>query len=420
MVNSRLNLLKKQKNLVAIDIGASGVRVLESDFLGDEIEILNFAYKSFDEEIYQNQLLAKQDVVSNTLIKIFEENKISSNDIVTAIPGPAAFSKKISVTKMDNLEDLDSNIKFESNSLIPHGLDGVYFDYAILQSSNDSNNVDVFITAVKKDIVNSIQNTLTQANLNLKILDIDYLALLNLFEFNYPEFKDKTVALIDIGGRYSTINVCYNGEMLFSTNIPIGGRLIAEDLSNSFKTTISESDLCNLENIQIETTQNESVKENIVSINDSELNNDSSVLLDNSSKSADLLNNTKIDSVQTVSTSLNNSSLTSVPLQESLDKQIEKIANDLKKQLKYYWESGSLDSIEKIFITGGGVYWKNINKIFSQKFNIECETLDPLRKVKIRDIPQKSDIIKRNQQLAVLLGLSLRRIGDSKKRYIRK
>ena len=35
MVNSRLNLLKKQKNLVAIDIGASGVRVLESDFLGD-------------------------------------------------------------------------------------------------------------------------------------------------------------------------------------------------------------------------------------------------------------------------------------------------------------------------------------------------------------------------------------------------
>ena len=404
-MDNSLNLFKKQNNLVALDIGASGVRVLESEFMGDHIEISKFAYASFDEDIYQNQLLAKQDVVATKLLSIFDEKKFSSNNIVTAVPGPAAFSKKISVQKMDNLEDFDSNVKFESNTLIPHGLDGVYFDYAILDSNTSGNNVDVFITAVKKDIVNSIQNTLTEANLNLKILDIDYLALLNLFEFNYPELKDKTVALIDIGGRYSTINVCLNGTMLFSTNIPIGGRLIAEDLSKQFKTTISERDLCDIENIKIAEAENNTQTVNTVKLETTD--------------NANILNKNSLDtSLSTLTNdSFQKTVTTKESLTESLDKQIEKIANDLIRQLKYYWESGSPESIEKIFITGGGVYWKNINRIFSKKFNIECETLDPLRKVKIKNIPEKDDILKRNQQLAVLLGLSLRKIGDSKKRY---
>lgn len=367
MKKTPINFLKKQNSLIAIDIGASGVRVLESEFHGDCIEILNFAYASFVEDIFQNQLLINQEVVANKLLKIFQEKKIASNDVVTAVSGPAAFSKKITVAKMDNLEDLDSNIRFESNSLIPHGLDGVCFDYSLLNTNNSNNNIDVFITAVKQDIVASIQNTLSSANLNLKILDIDYLALLNLFEFNYPELKEKTVALIDIGGRYSTINICFNGEMLFSSNIPIGGRLIAEDLSKAYNTKIFEKDLSNISDIKLE-------KQNSLT-------------------------------------------LSQISLEDALEKQIEKIANDLKKQLTYYWESGTPDSIEKIFITGGGVYWPNINNIFSKRFNIECETFDPLKKVKIKNTPEKDDILKRSQQLAVLLGLSLRKTGDSKKRY---
>lgn len=404
MGKTSINLFKKPEKLVSIDIGASGIRVLESEFLEDHIEIQNFAYASFNEDIYQNQLLAKQELVAQKLINIFKEEHINASDVVTAVPGGAAFSKKITTTKMDNLEELDSNIKFESNAIIPHGLDGVYFDYALLKNNNSSNNIDVFITAVKKDIVNSIQETLNLANLNLKILDIDYLALLNLFEFNYPELKDKTVALVDVGGRYSTVNVCSNGEMLFSTNIPIGGRLIAEELSKEFNVKIQENDLSNLENIKIES--NPSVNTNMS-------------ILSPTCETTTLTTTSTLSENKTAteSASLASSDNKRNTLKESLNKHIEKIATDLKRQLKYYSEAGTLEAIEKIFLTGGGVYYENIHEIFKNTFNTDCETLEPLKKVKIKNSKKQDDILKRSQQLAVLLGLSLRKQGDSKKRY---
>ena len=77
-----LSFLSQRIN-VSIVLKALGVESTAlgfiAGFIGDEIEILNFAYKSFDEEIYQNQLLAKQDVVSNTLIKAVANNPILSN-----------------------------------------------------------------------------------------------------------------------------------------------------------------------------------------------------------------------------------------------------------------------------------------------------------------------------------------------------
>lgn len=352
-----LNLFKKDEPLLYMDIGASGIRILESTLVDDYIEVSKFAYSSFEEDVFKNNIIVKPENVAEKIKELLQSEKIFSNNIVTAVPGSSAFSKKISLPKMDKLEDLDSNIRFESNSLIPHGLDGVYFDYALLKSPEKNENV--FITAVKKDIVESIQNTLSLANLNLKILDIDYLALLNLFEFSYPELFSKTIALVDIGGRYSTINICSEGEMSFSANIPMGGRLIAEDLSNSLKIKISESDFCDIKSF---------------------------------SSSSDLL-------------------------EESLKIQIEKIAGDLKKQLEYYWESGTSNSIEKIFITGGGANWENINQIFSNKFNTDCETFNPLKKVKIDETLDEKNIQLRSQQMSVLLGLSLRKVGDSKKRY---
>ncbi len=356
-ISSFLDLFKKQESLLFIDIGASGIRILESELVDDHIEVSKFAYSSFDEDVFKNNIIIKPEDIAQKIKTFLETENISSTNIVTAVPGSAAFSKTISMQKMEKLEDLDSNIRFESNALIPHGLDGVYFDYALLKSIDQ--NIKVVITAVKKEIVDSIKDTLALSNLTLKILDVDYLALLNLFEFNYPELFSKTTALVDIGGRYSTISICSNGEMLFSSNIPIGGRLIAEDLSTSLGIKISESDFCD---------------ENLFS-------------------------------------------KSNASLEKEFQKQIEKIASDLKRQLEYYWESGTPEAIEKIFITGGGANWKNINQVFTKKFNVDCETFDPLKKVKFQNGLDEESVKARSQQMSVLLGLSLRQLGDSKKRY---
>ena len=127
---------------------------------------------------------------------------------------------------------IESAVLSEAQHLIPDSLDNVHLDYQVIDWMEDGNKMEVLVVAVKRDIINSYTAAIRAAGLDPAVVDVDYFALENMFELNYDTAaKVRSVALVNIGARYSSINILKDGRSTFTGDVPVGGAEFTDALT---------------------------------------------------------------------------------------------------------------------------------------------------------------------------------------------
>jgi type IV pilus assembly protein PilM len=90
------------------------------------------------------------------------------------------------------------------------------------------NEMKVILVAVKREMVEDHYRLLQSSGLQPTLIDIDVFALANAFEFSRMingemNSEGKIVALVDIGGKKTCINILRGHESLFAREIYMGG-----------------------------------------------------------------------------------------------------------------------------------------------------------------------------------------------------
>src|SRR4030042_1876004 len=178
--------LKKSKRILGLDIGTSGVKMVE----------LEESKKGYQLKSFGNSLLPKETIVNGVLK--------NSSALVTAITNLTGSLKP--KTKPDQME--------------------------------------VLLVAAKKSLINEYVEVISEAGLEPVIVDIDSFALGNAYEFNYPDEKVPVVALIDMGAGVININVVKEGKSTFSRDIFMGGNKLSEEIQKQL--AVSEEEAENL------------------------------------------------------------------------------------------------------------------------------------------------------------------------------
>src|SRR3989304_8335095 len=78
----------------------------------------------------QNNLVVDQASVIETIRRLIQENGVKSNKVISAVPGRAVIMKKIQMP-MQAEQELEANLEFEANSVIPETLENVNLDYKV-------------------------------------------------------------------------------------------------------------------------------------------------------------------------------------------------------------------------------------------------------------------------------------------------
>ncbi|MEK7691217.1 MAG: type IV pilus assembly protein PilM, partial [Bdellovibrionota bacterium] len=99
----------------------------------------------------------------------------------------------------------------------------VVMDYHVLSRAKD-HQTDVILVAVKKSVLELYMDAISAASLKPKIIDVDYFALQNVFEANYPVQAQEAVAIVDIGASAMKCVVVQDGIPVFTKDTGIGGR----------------------------------------------------------------------------------------------------------------------------------------------------------------------------------------------------
>lgn len=352
---SILKLFTKRESLLSLDIGATGIKLLEFDMTQAQPTLLNLGVAPLGADVFSGNSIAKVEHVAEQISGLLEANGISGKRVVTAVPAPSVITKRITMPHQ-SLGDLSSSIQFEAANFIPHNIDAVRLDFHIL-GETPHGQLDVLVVAVKNEVIESYLECLSLAGLEAAVVDVDYFAIQNMFETVLPEYREKTVALLNIGARYSTINVCCGGASLFTADVPVGGRTFTEGL---------------MEEMGISEVEAENLKK------------DASAGLD-----------------------------TPAEVLELLDQKLDFVVTEIHRQLGFFWSASAGDeSIERIFVSGGGALVPGILEEIREKTGTEAERIDTFRGINRASALDAQLVQELAPVMGVCVGLGMRSAGD--------
>jgi type IV pilus assembly protein PilM len=215
---------------VALDIGSSSIKMVEAAVEKSGYRVLNMGILPLPANAIQNNMVVDPTSVIETIRRLIRENGVKATKVISAVPGRAVIMKKVQMPRQEDAE-LEANVEFEANNVIPENLENVNLDYQVLNFVDGGNKMEVLLVAVKKEIVNSYADVVQEAGLTPAVMDVDYFALENMYEANYAtEPGSGVIGLIHSGARYTSITLLQNGLSIFTGDLPMGGEEFTDGL----------------------------------------------------------------------------------------------------------------------------------------------------------------------------------------------
>src|SRR3984957_574354 len=186
----------KQKPVVGLDIGSSSIKAVELRSTKAGYELVSFGLEPLAQDTVVDGAIMDAPLVAASIGTIFENQRIKTTNVATAVSGHSVIVKRVSLPVMTE-DELYDRIQSEASQHIPFDITDVNLDYQLLESVDSQ--MDVLLVAVKKDKILNHTNVLAQAGKTPTVVDIDAFALQNCYETNYDPDPGQTVALLNVG-----------------------------------------------------------------------------------------------------------------------------------------------------------------------------------------------------------------------------
>jgi type IV pilus assembly protein PilM len=345
----------KEEGFVGIDIGSSSIKMVEARAEKSGYCLVNVGILPLPRTAVQNNVVVEKDVVVTTIQNLIQTNGVKATRVVSAVPGRAVIIKKVQLPAQSE-EELEANIEFEANNVIPESPENINLDYQVLGYTEDGSKMDILLVAVKKEIINSYAQVIEEAGLTPVIMDVDYFAMENMYETNYESKADEVVGLIHIGARYTSINVLRNGISTFTGDLHVGGETFTEGLAKALRVSYDQAEAF---------------------------------------KITGLLEGKK-----------------GAALEPLLKPSCESLAEELKRTLSLYGGIGAEEGIHGIYLSGGSAKVPGLCPLLEQRVGVPVHLSEPFRGFTVDKTIDKDYLAESGLVLAVGAGLSIRRLGD--------
>ena len=224
-----VSFLRRNRTTVGLDIGSGLIKVAVVDHSGPEPELVHASHPPLlPDAIVEGEVMDPQIVVE-TLRLLFDTSQLKPRRLVSSVGGRDVMVKKIA---MDRMKEADARevIRWEAEQHVPYDMESVQLDFHILDPLDDGLQMNVLLVAAKRELVEGRVGLLRDAGLAPAVVDVDACALLNAFEYNYPEALSGVAALVNVGHEVSTVNVLQDGTLILTRDIPFGSRRLREEL----------------------------------------------------------------------------------------------------------------------------------------------------------------------------------------------
>ena len=225
------NFFLKTKNAFGLDISAGSLKIMQLDRRGGSFQVKGFAYASLPKGLVINDAITDQKTFSFLLEQALsrpEFGHIEGRHAVVSLPESKSFVRVIQIPKMSDTEAIEA-VPFEAESFIPLPIDQVYLDWQKLGHTEDGK-MNILIIAAPKEFVDSYLAILDHARITTIALEVESQSCTRvLFAGSEPE----TSLIIDLEANRSSLVMIEDGNLQFTSTIPIAGNSFTESIARS-------------------------------------------------------------------------------------------------------------------------------------------------------------------------------------------
>jgi len=225
---------------LTIDIGFRLIKILQIKKRDNGvIEVVNFGIGSTPRDCIKNGAIKDKNKVIEQIKKVIQENNLTAKEAKIVMSGTNIITRIIMIDEVPE-EEIENKIMQEIENFIPIDARDHRVDFKVLDHvmSNGKRKIRVFITAVKKEIIDSYIDILNFLNLKPISVDTPANSISKLFrkditlkehEANIRNtmqrssgFDSGAIAVLDFGSETTIVNILKNKVIEFNRVILIG------------------------------------------------------------------------------------------------------------------------------------------------------------------------------------------------------
>lgn len=363
-------LFGSKKNYLGIDLGGVSIKIIELEDYKGRPKLVTYGFAEVPGEIVRNEKEENINRVANLIQEIKKRARVTTDQVVAALPSYAVFSSLISLPVMPKKE-LAQAVMWEAKKFVPPPIENMILDWKIIneeeikkvenkkikkdkkdknsRETTENKNLKILLTAASKNIVNNYVEVFRRAKLKIVSLETESFALERSLLFNDPD----TSLILDIGATATNIAVVEKGIPILNRSLDVGGESVTRAIASS---------------LNIDQERAEQFKRDF-----------------------------GLSALEEVS---------------AVPRTIEVVLNSIIHEIKYVinlYQSEADKKIEKIVLAGGSAFLLNLPQYLEKTFNIKTFIGDPWAHI-IYPVELKKVLQEIGPRFAVAIGLAMREI----------
>lgn len=226
------------KPVFGLDIGYSGMKVMQVDRSGRKPTVTGYGVTSFDKALIKDGVITDHEAIAKVAHELFSKNlvgEITTRRTAVAIPASRTYNRTITLPKMP-AKDIPEAVRLEAEQYIPVPLDELYMDYATISKTDKG--TELLAVAVPKKVVDSYLALTEMLGLEAVTMETTIGAAGRLFV--QAEQSDVPTVLIDLGSLSSDITI-FDKTLIVTGTVPGGGDDFSEIIAKKLGVTHQEA-----------------------------------------------------------------------------------------------------------------------------------------------------------------------------------
>jgi len=344
--------------LIALNIGSQTIGLAEFRVVHGRLALVNYRFREtpLDPETGQRRdAHAALHETAAALREMMHEMHIDGAPVNYAVPAQSVFARFVKLPALE-AEKIDKIVSFEAQQNVPFPIDQVVWDYQLV-GGGMGEQIQVVIVAIKRDLLDEINNAVEETSLRTCIVDVASMGLYNAFCYNYTDLSGCSL-LVDIGARTTNVLFIEPGR-IFSRSLPIGGGTITAAIAREFGESFAEAE--------------------------ARRKRDGFVALGGAAEPAD-------PDVGRVSKIVRST--------------MTRLHAELMRSITHYGAQQQGNRPSRVFLCGGAAGIPNMREFFHEKFELPIEFFNPFQKVTVSESAREA--ARSAHSFGELVGLALR------------
>lgn len=216
-------MLNGVSDFFGLDIGTTAIRLVHLRGGGPVKTLSQYAYVPVESKLALSDAKADQQKLATIIRDLLGEARLATRNVTVGLPSQRVFTTVVDIDRLSPAE-MAKNIHFQADSLIPTPPSESKIDWAVIgDSPKDASKVELLLTSVTNEFVESRLDMLESIGLNVIAFEPDNLALTRAMlapDATLPQM------VLDIGNKTTDLVIAMNGAPRLTRSIPTGSEAI--------------------------------------------------------------------------------------------------------------------------------------------------------------------------------------------------